>query len=115
MKSGNSSKKFPANAADWAAVVNAAPGKDRVATTKEEQQWSAGVVVKTGGYKAVREALAAKRKQGERGPQLSPTKQLVSVRYSPEVLEFFRATGAGWQARMDEVLKQWVTKHSKAR
>jgi uncharacterized protein (DUF4415 family) len=65
-----------------------------------------------GGYKAVRVAIAAKRKQGERGAQVEPTKQLVSVRYSPEVLAFFRAGGAGWQTRMDDALKQWVTVHS---
>ena len=35
-------------------------------------------------------------------------KQLVSVRYSPEVLEFFRSTGDGWQSRMDGVLKKYV-------
>jgi uncharacterized protein (DUF4415 family) len=114
MKSNATSKKFPASAKEWAAVVKAAPGKDRELTSKEEAQWATGVLVKGGGYKAARDALAAKRKQGQRGPQVAPTKQLVSVRYSPEVLEFFRSTGAGWQSRMDEVLKKWVAKHSKA-
>lgn len=41
-------------------------------------------------------------------PPLENKKQLVSVRYSPEVLEFFRSTGDGWQARMDGVLKAYV-------
>jgi uncharacterized protein (DUF4415 family) len=114
MKSNAASKKFPANSEEWAEVVKAAPGKSRALTAKEAAQWSIGVAVKGGGYKTVREAVAAKRKQGQRGPQVSPTKQLVSVRYSPEVLEFFRSTGAGWQSRMDDVLKQWVAKRSKA-
>ncbi|MFY8150069.1 MAG: BrnA antitoxin family protein [Prochlorococcaceae cyanobacterium] len=39
-------------------------------------------------------------------------KQLVSIRYSPEVLEYFRASGAGWQSRMDEVLKKYVESRS---
>ena len=30
-------------------------------------------------------------------PKLANKKQLVSVRYSPEVLQWFRATGPGWQ------------------
>jgi uncharacterized protein (DUF4415 family) len=30
------------------------------------------------------------------------------MRYSPEVIEFFRSTGPGWQSRMDGVLKQYV-------
>jgi hypothetical protein len=28
-------------------------------------------------------------------------KQLVSIRYSPEVVGYFKASGAGWQARID--------------
>ena len=41
-------------------------------------------------------------------PKLENKKLLVSVRYSPEVLDYFRATGAGWQARMDGVLRQHI-------
>lgn len=41
-------------------------------------------------------------------PKTMNPKQLVSVRYSPEVLAFFKAGGAGWQTRMDEALMQWV-------
>ena len=115
MKSNDTSTKFPANSKEWAKVVKAAPGASRPMTLQEDAAWSKGIVVNGGGYKAVREAVAAKRRQGERGAQISPTKQLVSVRYSPEVLEFFRASGAGWQSRMDEVLKLWVTKHSKVK
>ena len=49
-----------------------------------------------------------------RGRPKSPNpKQLVSVRYSQEVLEFFRATGEGWQSRMDGVLRQYVTRRSR--
>jgi uncharacterized protein (DUF4415 family) len=114
MKSNAISKKLPASAKEWAEAIKAAPGKERKMTLDEQAQWSNGVVVNGGGYKAVGEAVAAKRKQGERGPQVGPTKQLVSVRYSPEVLEFFRASGSGWQSRMDEVLKVWVSKQTKA-
>ena len=73
------------------------------------KQWDNAVFVNGGGYKAVRAAVAAKRNPGERGPQRTPTKQLVSVRYSPEVLSYFKASGAGWQTRKDEALKQWVS------
>ena len=72
-------------------------------------------MVNGGGYEAVRKAMAEKRKPGQRGPQVAPTKQLVSVRYSPEVLVFFKASGAGWQSRMDDALKQWVSSHSKTK
>jgi uncharacterized protein (DUF4415 family) len=45
-------------------------------------------------------------------PKLENKKLLLSVRYSAEVVEFFRATGEGWQARMDGVLRQYVNNHS---
>jgi uncharacterized protein (DUF4415 family) len=40
-----------------------------------------------------------------RGPQKAPTKRPVSIRLSQEVVEHFRATGPGWQGRIDETLK----------
>ena len=56
------------------------------------------------------ELLAAlpKRKPGQRGAQKRPTKEPVTVRYSRDVLEYFRTTGPGWQARIDDALKEWV-------
>ena len=39
-------------------------------------------------------------------PQLTPSarKQIVSIRLDPEVVEFFRGEGAGWQTRINDVL-----------
>jgi uncharacterized protein (DUF4415 family) len=53
-------------------------------------------------------AALPKRKPGQRGAQKRPTKEPVTVRYSRDVLEYFRTTGPGWQARMDAALKEWV-------
>jgi len=39
-----------------------------------------------------------------RGPQKTPLKQPTTIRLSPQVLEAFRATGKGWQTRIDAVL-----------
>ena len=44
-------------------------------------------------------------------PKLPNKKQLVSIRYSPEVLAYFKASGAGWQARMEAVLKEYIESH----
>ena len=44
-------------------------------------------------------------------PKAKNKKLLLSVRYSVEVVEFFRSTGEGWQARMDGVLRQYVSEH----
>ena len=39
------------------------------------------------------------------------TRSLVLVPHSPEVVEYFKAAGAGWQTRMDEALKEWIKTH----
>ena len=41
-------------------------------------------------------------------PKADITKSRITIRLSPEVLERFRATGAGWQTRIDEALKDWL-------
>ena len=56
-------------------------------------------------------AVLPKRKPGQRGAQKTPTKEPVTVRYSRDVLEYFRSTGPGWQARIDAALKEWVAQH----
>ena len=43
-----------------------------------------------------------------RGAQKAPTKELISLRVSRDVLGRFRATGEGWQTRMDEALRDWI-------
>lgn len=49
-----------------------------------------------------------------RGRPTSATKKLlVSVRYSPEVLDYFKATGEGWQTRMDSALQDYVARRSR--
>ena len=48
-------------------------------------------------------------------PKSENKKLLLSVRYSPEVVAYFRATGDGWQARMDGVLREYVSKHGARR
>lgn len=46
-------------------------------------------------------------------PKSENRKRLVSIRYSPEVLAYFKSTGEGWQSRMDGVLKEYVTKRAR--
>jgi uncharacterized protein (DUF4415 family) len=46
-------------------------------------------------------------------PKSENKKLLVSVRYSPEVVAYFKSTGEGWQSRMDGVLRKYVTRHSR--
>ncbi len=47
-------------------------------------------------------------------PRSENKKLLVSLRYSPEVIAYFKSTGEGWQSRMDGVLREYVTRHSRS-
>ncbi len=45
---------------------------------------------------------------GRGRPRAEQTKQRISIRLSPDVLREFRATGPGWQGRIDRALKDWL-------
>lgn len=45
-------------------------------------------------------------------PKSENPKLLLSVRYSPEVVAYFKSTGDGWQSRMDQVLRDYVARQS---
>jgi uncharacterized protein (DUF4415 family) len=51
--------------------------------------------------------LAASKCRG-RGPNKAPTKKLISLRLSPEVIQHFKKGGRGWQSRIDETLRKVV-------
>jgi uncharacterized protein (DUF4415 family) len=43
-----------------------------------------------------------------RGKQKAPTKAQVTLRLDRDILEHFRATGAGWQSRINAALRDLV-------
>tara|TARA_R110000850_G_scaffold12930_8_gene42724 strand:- start:25042 stop:25347 length:306 start_codon:yes stop_codon:yes gene_type:complete len=47
-------------------------------------------------------------------PKAKVTKERITIRLSPEVVEKFRATGSGWQARMDKALQEYLKTHSQS-
>ena len=59
---------------------------------------------------AIRKGKVVRR--GKRGPQKSPTKKLVSLRLSPEVVDHFKSTGPGWQTRIDRTLLKSIKKRA---
>src|SRR5215831_521566 len=46
-------------------------------------------------------------------PKKADAKLHIHIRLSPQVLRYFRATGPGWQTRIDEVLSRWVSRRHK--
>lgn len=42
------------------------------------------------------------------------SKQVLTVRFDSDVVEAFRSSGHGWQARMNAALKDWLQSHKPA-
>ena len=51
------------------------------------------------------------KKLNVRGPQKTPTKERITIRLSPEVVQRFRDTGDGWQTRVNAALQDWLESH----
>ena len=41
-------------------------------------------------------------------PRAAKPKVSTTIRLSPEVIDYFRAGGPGWQTRIDAALRQWI-------
>ena len=63
------------------------------------------------GGKAVRAARGTLTRVRGR-PRKADAKVHIHIRLSPQVLGHFRATGPGWQTRIDEILRNWVKRHA---
>ena len=44
-------------------------------------------------------------------PLANITKDRITIRLSQAVVQQFRATGAGWQTRIDSALREWLSTH----
>ena len=64
-------------------------------------------------FKSAKDALpeSLQKKLGVRGPQKAPKKIATTIRLSHDVLETFKATGDGWQTRIDASLRQFIIEH----
>ena len=103
MKPGTTSKPFPTKPEDVATAIANAPEQVSDADCPYDPNDPAAVQAYWKG--------ATVRRPGQRGPGKKSKKVLLSLRYSPEVVEYFKSSGEGWQTRMDEALKEWVAAH----
>jgi uncharacterized protein (DUF4415 family) len=100
-KSKTISRPFSATEIAAAKAAAKAPSTKAVAV-----DWSRGTVTQGGGVTATIETI-----RRTRGPNKSPTKEQVAIRFDREVLVAFRASGPGWQTRMNSALKEWLASH----
>ncbi|BCU07502.1 BrnA antitoxin family protein [Allochromatium tepidum] len=68
--------------------------------------WKEALFVPGGGYPAVKAALEQRRRT--RGPQKTPKKVPTTIRFDADVLQGLRATGKGWQTRVNEAMREWL-------
>ena len=57
--------------------------------------------------------INANRKK--RGRPVGALKESTTIRFDRDVLEMFRASGPGWQTRMNAALRDWLKSHSPTR
>ncbi|WP_341674956.1 BrnA antitoxin family protein [Niveibacterium sp. SC-1] len=79
------------------AAITAAAMSDPDATPFTDEEW---------------EAVKPLVKRGR--PFADITKERITIRLSPEVVQAFRASGDGWQTRVDAALKDWLKTHTPA-
>ena len=79
---------------------------------EDNPEWTEEDFARAIPFTSLPESLQAKLSRRPRGPQRAPVKERITIRLSPEVVEPFRATGDGWQARLDAALKDWLKTHT---
>jgi len=80
-----------------------------VPTPEEDAAISTGIAADADTY----ELGAAEFKQLRRGRPLGSGKKVqVTLRVDADVLERFKASGAGWQTRINDALKSWSKRHA---
>lgn len=81
---------------------------------KESPEWTAEELAVARPAREVFGAAVFADAPRRRGAQKTPTKTLVSLRVSQETLAAYRATGRGWQSRMDEDLARSAKRRAAA-
>ena len=88
------------NAALAAAPEGNAPGKDH---------WAKAIRTHGGGVNATLTEL-----RRARGPQKAPLKVPTTIRFDADVLTQLKATGKGWQTRVNDAMRDTLKKHTPA-
>lgn len=75
-------------------------------STEANPEWSEADFRKAVHLPGVSLAKAVTAARKGRGPQKEPKKVAISIRLHPDIVKRFKAGGAGWQSRIEEVLKK---------
>ncbi|MEY3776955.1 MAG: hypothetical protein RIR83_992 [Pseudomonadota bacterium] len=79
----------------------------------EDFEWTAAELKTSKKINSLPKSLQQKiTSRKNRGAQVAPTKISTTIRLSSEVVQSFKATGAGWQSKIDLALKEWLEEHT---
>ena len=81
-------------------------------TDEEDARINAGISADPDTYEMTDAEFKRLRPMGR--PKADITKERITIRLSPDVVEQFRATGSGWQRRMDHALQDYLRSHSQS-
>ncbi len=81
-----------------------------VPTREEDEAINRGIAADPDTYELGAADLKQMKKIGR--PKAEVTKERITIRLSPDVLDRFRATGTGWQTRVDAALRDWLKTHA---
>ena len=75
----------------------------------ENPEWTAADIKHAVPFAGLPKSLQTKLRGR---PKSEVTKERITIRLSREVVARFRASGDGWQTRVDAALKDWLKTHS---
>jgi len=78
---------------------------------RDNPEWTDAVFKRARPAREVLPRLIGKKKASEllsrkRGPGLKPSKVPVSIRLDPDILQFYKSDGPGWQKRINDTLRR---------
>ena len=89
--------------------------KNKSKIDDENFEWSAKELKKSKTFRDLPQSLQTKLASRKlRGAQALPTKISTTIRLSSDVIEAFKASGSGWQTRIDLALREWLREHTLA-
>jgi len=74
----------------------------------ENPEWTAAEMARAVPFSSLPKSLRTKL----RGPQKAPVKVPTTIRFDADVLAKLKASGKGWQTRVNEAIREWLKTHS---
>jgi uncharacterized protein (DUF4415 family) len=82
-------------------------------TSDEDNAIAAGIAADPDTYEPAETEMAQFKRIG-RPPSTTPRKVPTTIRFDADVLAELKASGRGWQTRLNEAVREWLKTHPAA-